>query len=282
MRRAVVIYIENRRPLMLQFGCLYMSYKKIKPVDTDLVVFGPQEIHGLIPADCIKVKCLPLEEPPEFRTYRYINSIACLTGPEADFLDQYDYILRTDADIFLTPAWNHYYPGEYTVGRGLYVNNEEVRLNIKRVAQRLGLRHQGIHNTGSTHYGKPQLIREVCRLGLAVNHYLLAREFKDDPGAWPGWFAGVSILYSMEMAVNHLILNPFSDHVHLDFDSTSTDSVHNHAHIHCWHVQTPFSKFHFEHGKYDHIQPEELNPEIIRDYCLYNALLSKQCLPDLG
>jgi len=282
MRRAIVIYLENLHHLIVHFACLYTSLEYIRSPDTELVVFGTPEALKRLPHDCRKIEFLPLEEPPEMQTYRYINSIACLTGPQAEQLQEYDYILRTDADVFLTPAWNTYYPKAYTVGRGLYVNGDTVKRNILRVAGELGLNHHGFFNTGSTHYGAPEKVCDVCRVGLEVNRYLLTHDFKKNHGAWPGWFRGVSILYSMEIAVNHVMKTPVPDYCNLDFDSISAESVENHAHIHCWHVETQFSKYHFLHGKYDSINPENLNPGIIKDYCLYNALLSKQRLPDLS
>jgi len=117
MRRAIVIYLENTPFLMLHFACLYTSLKTIGPTDTELVVFGTPNALARLPQDCRKIEFLPLQEPPEAQSYRYINSIACLSGPQAEMLQEYDYVLRTDADVFLTPAWNTYYPQVYTVGQ---------------------------------------------------------------------------------------------------------------------------------------------------------------------
>lgn len=279
MKRAVVIYLENWPHLMLQLGCLYTSLRRLQCADTELVVFGSRQALDRLPNDCVKVEFPAIEKPPELARYRYINSIACLGSTEAAILDKYDRILRTDADVFLTPAWKNYYPWQYTVGRGLYVNSEDVKTKIRKIARKLGLRHQGIHNTGSTHYGPPELVRAVCRLAFKVNKYLLTVEFKNNPGEWPGWFSGVSILYSCEMAVNHLISEPSLDYVNLDYDSTSSESINAHAHIHCWHVETLFSKFKFEHGHYDQLSTEDLNLDEIRNYCLDIALQSKKELP---
>jgi hypothetical protein len=282
MRRAIVVFIENKRNLMLQFGCLYTSFKFIKPDDTDLVVFGTRKALGRIADDCIKVEYKPISYFPEWKNYHYINSISCLTDDSSNFLEQYDLLLRTDVDTFLTPAWNSFYPDFYTTGRGGYVNDDETRNNIKRIAKIFGLNHKGLHNIGSTQYGNSGLVRDVCKLAVRIAKYILNKEFIDCKGEWPGWSPGVSSMYSTEIAVNHLVETVLIDGSKLDYDSTGGDPVIEHPHIHCWHTDNLFSKFWFEAGKYDHLSQTDLNIDKVRDYCLYIALRSKEEMPWLG
>jgi hypothetical protein len=282
MRRAIVVYLENQRDLMLQFGCLYTSLKHIQAKDTDLVVFGTREALNKVPSDCVKVESPPVSGRPEWKNYKYINSVSCLVGKEADFLNGYDYILRSDVDTFMTPAWNSYYPIAYSVGRGAYINNEEVRRNIRRVAGILGLTHRGIENIGSTHYGPPKVVRDVCRVTLHVALYILNHEFATGSGQWPGWYEGVTLLYSCEIAVNHVVGNVQLDYGKLDIESTSRGLISNHPHIHCWHTDQVFSKFRFAAGAYDHMPIHTLNTNTVRDYCMYIAVKSKKEMPWLG
>jgi hypothetical protein len=282
MRRAIVVYLEHKRDLLLQFGCLYTSLKHIQASDTDLVVFGTREALNKVPPDCIKVESPPVSNRPEWKNYLYINSISCLVGKEADFLNEYDYILRSDIDTFVTPAWNSYYPTMYSVGRGFYVNDENVRKNIKRVTGILGFTHRGIENIGSTHYGPPKAVRDVCRATLHAARYLLNHEFISGSGQWPGWYKGVTLLYSCEIAVNHVVGNVRLDYGKLDFESTSSSLVLGHPHIHCWHTDQPFSKFRFVAGVYDQVPVHDLNINIVKDYCMYIAVKSKREMPWLG
>ncbi|XEC93648.1 hypothetical protein AB6A23_20140 [Paenibacillus tarimensis] len=282
MRRAVVIFLENQRDLMLQFGCLYLSLKYIQARDTDLVVFGPRDALSQVPDDCVKIVCPPLSHPPEWICYRYINSISCLVSEHSDVLEQYHYLLRSDVDTVLTPAWNAFYPELYTVGLGGYAHSLPVMKNLKRVARSLGLGHKGIHNIGSTHYGKPGVIRNVCRLAAQVTHHILTQEFKDSPGEWPGWYKGVSSLYGMEIATNHLVETMSPDRLKLDASCTSQQSILNYPHIHFWHTFDMFSKFDFTAGKYDHLTADHLDLSQIKNYCLYIALRSRKEMPWLG
>ena len=57
MRRAVVVFVEDKKHLLLQLGCLYTSLKYIQSDDTDLVVFGTKEALEKVPDDCIKIEC---------------------------------------------------------------------------------------------------------------------------------------------------------------------------------------------------------------------------------
>lgn len=276
MRRAIVVFMENKQNLMLQFGCLYTSLKHIQSKDTDLVVFGTKDILNKIPDDCVKLECTKADEPKELLKYPRINSIHCFTTEHSDKLNDYDYLLRTDVDTFLTPAWNHYYPTDYTVGKGAYAPYQSVKDNIKRVASELGFDHRGLHNLGATHYGETKLVREVSSLAVSIAKHLLTEEFNHEEGKWPYWYKGVTNMYSNEIAVNHLIRDVSIDRRNLDMESTSENSVLNHSHIHCWHTDNIFSKFQFAAGKYDHLSMSDLDITKIKDYCLYIALKSKQ------
>jgi len=276
MRRGIVVYIEDKRDLLLQFGCLYTSLQYINAKNTDLIVFGTREALKKIPNDCKKYEFVPASVPPEFGKYPFINSLSCLLSNDGKVLDKYDYILRSDVDTFLTPSWNDFFPEEYTVGKGAYAFTDEVKNSILRVSNHFGLNHRGLHNLGSTHYGKPDQVREVCRLAVTIAEYLLTEEFKKTEGKWPGWYRGVTTMYSCEMALNHLIPKIRREPEKLDFESHSTSSIKGHPHIHCWHTDLLFSKFQFSKGKYDHIKKQHLNLQLVHDYCLYIALLSKE------
>lgn len=279
MKRAIVVFIENKPHLMLQFGCLYTSLKYIQSKDTAMVVFGTPEALKKVPEDCIKIESEAVSYKPEWQNYHYINSIHCLTDKDSEVLGTFDLLLRTDVDTFLTPAWNSYYPQTYQAGRGGYVNDMATRNKLFSIASALGLRHQGIFNIGSTHYGAANLVRDVCKVSMTVASYIFENEFKDGEGSWPGWYKGVTSMYACEIAVNHCVDHLTIDHQKLDFGSAGQETVKDHPHIHCWHTDVMFSKFMFEAGKYDHLSTDQLDLNKVCDYCLYIALKSKQDMP---
>ena len=59
--------------------------------------------------------------------YGFINSIYCLNGPGSEILDQYSYLLRTDLDIFITPAFKKFRPKSLVVGQGFYSNSLDIK-----------------------------------------------------------------------------------------------------------------------------------------------------------
>jgi hypothetical protein len=282
VRRAIVVFVEDKRELLLQLGGLFTSLRHIRCDDTDLVVFGPEAALQKIPGECVRVACEPYSSRPEWKGYPFINSLSCLVGEEAGFLDGYDLILRSDVDVFLSPGWNTFRPRHYSVGKGRFVNDGETKRNLKRIASRFGLTHKGIHDVGSTHYGPAPLVRDVCRLSVKLASWILTEEFAASEGRWPGWYRGVTSLYASEIAVNHLVRRFDVLPGKLDFPSTSSRNPGRHPHIHCWHTRRTFSKFEFAEGRYDDVDPDSLDLKKTRDYCLYMSLRSKRDLPGLG
>ncbi len=274
MHRAIVVFVENKPNLLSELNILLTSLNHISCLDTDLVVFGPKQALDKVTGPCIKIECRVPSAAPKWKQYHYINSIACINNQTSHYLDNYTHILRCDADTFLTPAWHNFTPDNYTTGKGAYVNDDYTKDKLISISNHLGLRHQGIFNIGSTHYGTSKQVKEVCLLTTEVTEYILKTEFLSDEGKWPGWFRGVTLLYASDIAVNHLINNPSMSHNLLDFDSTSSDSVIDHPHIHCWHTHSLFSKFAFNDGKYNNINKDTLDINIVHDYCLYIALKS--------
>jgi len=282
VKRAIAVYLENKENLIGQFWGLYASLKYINSNDTDMVVFGPLDVLEKIPDDCIKIECNPISheypwsDPRLPSPYHFINSIYFLCTPEAEILLNYDYVLKTDVDTFLTPKWNEFYPENYTSGRGRYINDDLTADKMINIANDLGLNHKGIYDIGATHYGKPELVLKVMKLTYSTSKYILENVFKDDLGKWPSLFYGVTTMYGGEIAVNHLIDNLIQAPDKMDCRSDSNMVIKEQIHLHSYHTFEIFSKFKFESGEYDNIDISKLNTNIISDYCLYMALNGKK------
>ncbi len=274
MHRAIAVFVENKPNLLSELNILLTSLNHICCLDTDLLVFGPKQALNKVCSPCIKIECSVPSTASKWKNYHFINSIACINNKTAHHLDKYTHVLRCDADTLVTPAWHNFTPDNYTTGTGGYVNDDYTKEKLLSISNSLGLRHQGIFNIGSTHYGTSKQIKEVCILTTEISEYILKTEFLSDNGKWPGWFRGVTSLYASDLAVNHLIQSPTMNHDLLDFDSTSSDSVTKHPHIHCWHTHSRFSKFAFNKGEYNNIDRNTLDINIVHDYCLSMALKS--------
>ena len=171
-RRAVAVYVDRKGFLIHQTKALWASVLQSGAADTDLVCFGPAEALDPLPdhANLIKVA------QPQHRlgaSYGFINSIACFEGPLADVLDDYAWVLKSDVDTFLTPAWNGWRPEGFRFGIGRYVHDEATRQGIRDLAAAFDCVHRGVHNIGSTYYGTPADVRAASSR-LSVKTIVLA------------------------------------------------------------------------------------------------------------
>ena len=275
--RAIVCFVEENAHLIQQALALRQSWLYVQSPDTDLVVMGPAAALRSIPDDVIKIEQRVVADDPEWLGFRCSNSVACLNGVNAWQLDRYSHLLLTDVDTFITPAWNRFYPDGFICGNGGYSNNDEVRRKIRDIAAEFGLQHMGLTNTGSTWYGPAPLVRRMAAMSQTLLQHVLSR-FREDPGQWPGWYKGVSLLYAAEIAINHLAPDAKKSTA-LDYYSTSRSSVQGHPHIHCWHTDDKFSKHHFVSGRYSVEDTKNLNLDIIADYAME---MSFRSLSDLA
>ena len=277
-RRAIVCYVEDQPHLIQQLLSLRLSWLFSQSPDTDLVVFGPDEVLARLPDNLIKIPQRPAADDPVWQGYRYVNAIACLNGPGAEQLDQYSHLLRTDVDAFLTPAWNRFAPTAFTVGNGGYAHNAEVQQRIRALAAEYSLIHRGLTNVGATWYGPTAVVRRVAAFAELLTQHLLTTDFARDPGAWPGWYRGVALRYASEIAINHCAPDARRSEL-LDASSTSTEAIERYAHVHCWHTDQRFSKHALMAGKYTRDDALGLDRTIVRDYCLALSLIT---LEELG
>jgi hypothetical protein len=265
--RALVCYLDESDVLIREGKALLESLIHIDAQDTDLVLFGPPAALRKFPDHPLVVK-IPQQRHALAAEYGYINSLACLAGPGSEALAGYHYLLKTDLDVFLTPAWNSFRPEEFTVGRGGYSHTDTVRTKCRELAGRFGLNHYGKHNLGSTFYGPPGKVRDVCRLATMLCEHLLSDEFASEQGVWPHWYRGVASMYATEVAINHLVPELATTSSRLDAFSASREPVANCAHVHCWHTNGPFSKAEWHAGGYASVDIGQLDMGIVSDYCM--------------
>jgi hypothetical protein len=81
---------------------------------------------------------------------RHLDSLGILLE-NSEFLNQYDYILRTDIDVFLTPHFANYIPFDcsFQIGLGGYSLDYTIH-KLSRIAQTLNLFDVNITHVGST------------------------------------------------------------------------------------------------------------------------------------
>ena len=243
--------------------------------------------------------------------YGYLNSILmAFEGYEYFKTAKYDFLIRSDMDVFLTPLFGHWTPrhcNDFVVGGGGYSNDFNVK-RLKRIANSIGLKSAGIWNLGSTWYSTPAQFRLVSYYTLFGMAYLSAEEFakperegKLGVELWPEWHYGwvyldiryfleftfkylflksVLLLYGQSLGLNHLIetnqLNVVRLEHLIDYHSGYTESIHKVIHIHVFHGGDMFSKFVFKEGKYDNMSVTDEQAKNVKFYALKMALEGKR------
>jgi len=272
-RRAIVCFVGDRPHLVQQALALRQSFLHACSPDTDLVMMGPAAALARIPGDVVRIEQRSVDDDPEWRGYCYADSVLCMNGAGAEWLDRYTHVLRTDVDTFITPAWNDFRPSHFTFGPGGYSNDDDVRRRIRDIAAQFGLTHRGLTNVNSTWYGPTDVVRRASAYNAMLMKHIVTAEFPDGRGEWPGWYWGVSLLYAGEIAVNHCAPDArCSDR--LDGSNTSREPTSRYAHIHCWHGGEKFSKRAFTAGEYTLADAHDLDLNVARDFCMAMAFRS--------
>jgi hypothetical protein len=140
------------------------------------------------------------------KDYHYTDSILMAFEGYSYFRQHfhYDFVIRADMDIFLTPlfaVWLPKYCNTFNVGSAGYSNLYN-RNRMRRIAQNLELAYAfELNNFGSTWYGTPNQFRLVSYLTLVSMFYLNNEEFtkvenegKLGTQLWPEWHYGVLLL----------------------------------------------------------------------------------------
>ncbi|RHZ28782.1 hypothetical protein DYB37_012512, partial [Aphanomyces astaci] len=201
----------------------------------------------------------------------------------------YDWILRTDIDTFFTPAFATWKPLKFTVGSvgGYCFDGYDTCDRLAGIATKLKLQVSPVEDIGSTWYGPRQMVQDCGKLSMKVINHLHLHEFnateKSDEYAkvrvagWPRWHYGVLTMYSGHLAIPSCTNATGFDKLDamLDFPTFSNDIVANHAHLHARQNYESFSKFEFQKGEYDDIDPETLDRSIVSQHATYMALTSQ-------
>ena len=192
--------------------------------------------------------------------YTPLNSYVMCIRPDINLMtERYQYLLRSDYDVFLTPGLFLFKTTQKLLfSKGGY-SGEFPNKRLKGIAQKIGLRHQGFHSVGSTWYGETDFFIKAGRVAYNATRYMFLNEFKHDnpeiskyfkvnknDGEWPYWWRPVSSMYGGELAVNHVI-DGISQNNRGRFDTSSceTRSIWSTVHVHCWHSDCEFQKFRF-------------------------------------
>lgn len=278
----IAAYIDNSDSMLDEFSWLYKSWIYSGCwKSSDLIIVHHPALSGAFPQEpgIITVPAVPHSSiDPLFDGYHFINSIACLSGPHVDdILRRYRWILRTDADVFLTENLARLKPTFPIHGRGHYHWTSGFREGMLDFCRRHGINHQ--HNFGC---GASLLIESEQMILFLRRQMFWARRLAEDFGSdsanwgvWPRWYRGVMSMYAAEIVANERSDIYLSSALERILDTESTTSLPMDTmtlHIHAVHGSTVFSKFKYRAGEYRDVMACQLDRKSISGYCLWIVL----------
>uniref|UniRef100_UPI003C7AC838 DUF7164 domain-containing protein n=1 Tax=Burkholderia cepacia TaxID=292 RepID=UPI003C7AC838 len=113
----------------------------------------------------------------------------------------FELVLKTDCDTFVTPAFASFVPSGLCFGFGAYAYEDSVRRKLVECSARWGFPHAGLHNVGASVYGPSEMVRHFLVAQMDYCRRLLAEEFAEHEGQWPGWCKNVLTMYAGELAL---------------------------------------------------------------------------------
>jgi len=276
--KAIIVYLDDNKKCLEEYSWLYKTWKMWN-IDSefDLVVYHNPEIKDTLPIheNIVYKPLAPLHKTEEFWSkYPFVNSFAMFNNEaEVEWIKQkYSYIMKTDCDVFLTRHLLGHSPTRVMIGLGdYYDDNGEVLSNLNRIAEKLKIKQNNIHNVGASIFGETTVVVPAIKSHFTVTKYVLQTEWKKDIGKWPGWYKGVASMYAFELVINAMFNNQHVALYALDEKCWARNKIDKSTlHIHAWHSFEYFSKHDWFKGKY-----EKFNSDVVPDnaaqYCHWIA-----------
>ena len=235
------LYLTTQKTTFQEFNCSIKNIRKSKsdePMCTifdyvaiksrNITFYNKDELDKINPEDVFrylykKVDVFSKNEKElwkfygklkEITSYNYLDSILMAFDGYRYFKNNFDFLLRTDMDVFLTPFFAKWLPincNDFIVGGGSFGHDFNMK-RLKKAAKYMNLEFMDIRNLGSTWYSTPAQMRLVSYYTLVSMAYLNSEEFsqperdsKAGTNLWPEWHYGVLLLYGQCIAMNHLI-----------------------------------------------------------------------------
>ena len=271
-KKAIVVYVDDKEKTLEEFTWLYKTWK-LNDLDTeyDLVVYGPYQINNKLYTDnnliFREMNSIPSIDS-FWKGYDFVNSFGMFNDDiERNWILRYDFILKTDCDVFLTENLRGLDGNKLHIGFGGYMMEEidEIQKNLIDIASELNLKYKHINHIGASLYGKTSDVIKITFFQFKLTKLILIR-FGNTVGSWPGWFRGVSSMYAIHLSVNHICdlinikLNVLDEFCGSGVIDKST------YHIHAWHYEGYFSKHKWFKGEYDKLIVYKI-PTIVNEYC---------------
>lgn len=316
-RRVVVHFADDHHfGAQPQFRWWVKTWRELKLNEPDqamdVIIFGGKKVLSGIGHGCEFVTLKEKTSPPpegspgvcwliefagaaerEPENYDgWFNSVEILVNKDTrPLLEQYETLLRADADTFPSPRFRDYWLDYVYMGENAAYSTRYARHKLANAAAAMGLNYSSVTNIASTYYGPAHDVLNIAALTVAAGKF--ARYFlfaegtpcklplglrpKDAMCEWgSGLHEGVMLLYSQDIAVNHLLTTDIDIRLHpkSQYDAGTTNLVHPCTFLmyHIYHGAERFSKFAFASNNYQNLDMADFDLNTVRDYTTWLAL----------
>ena len=240
---------------------------QIEGMKVDLVVYFDEKFDsGKIPNDCAEIsspKSIDLRQPSRCyrrvvsatnHAYNYMNGFAYLQDSELpEILSKYHYVLRSDADCFITPSFLKFKlkPAVEIAFNGWCYHGEFAGKMLKKLAKELDWKRQStFESAGSAWYMKSDKFIGLSQKTLFATQYVFENGWNitkypeiepyiktNSKGSWPEWWQPISLLYGGDLAIHDFFYNlttaknqmSIIDHDTHGSEHLLTSAIHLHA-----------------------------------------------------
>jgi len=273
-KKAIAVYLDDSDIMETEFSWLYKTWKLWSlDKEYDLVVYynppAGKRIEKFV--DVVKISMAPIRMALQ---YKFLNSHYFCLDEWSEPLKKYDYLLKTDCDVFLTHNLKGYEPSKLLVGQGGYYDtDDENKINfIKKISNDFNLKYRHMSNVGASFFGKTNLVLNLVKNQAIITEHILNKYFNENDVDLESVFKKeISSMIAGEVTVNGCLTNQHINLYTLDHKCWETTKIGSDVlHIHAWHTTQKWSKHDYFNGKYkDWVVKEEDMYKSAANYCQF-------------
>ena len=183
IQKAIAVYLDDSDKMEIELSWLHKTWLLWGlEKEYDLVVyFNPEAAHRL--QKFRGIKPIPMPYIRLAKIYKFLNShYFCLDKESASHLDQYQYLMKTDCDVFLTERMKGFVPSKFMIGQGGYYQGEDVKKidYIRKLSKIFGLNHNGMNQVGATFFSKTKEVLSIVSNQAALTESILQLSQKNE------------------------------------------------------------------------------------------------------
>lgn len=277
MKIAITAYVDNQNHFVDECNLMTWSGRNLDSRFTFVLYAHPEIVDKIDIRHNVKVFPYYVPNDKYYNDYKFARSIV-FPYDYPDPLTEYDYVLKTDTDIFIGPELTNlpFEKNKVFIGRGHYSHGINMEFDMTKIANDFGYpKYKRVQDMSSTIVCEKDLLIKLMTLADKLSkemYYGLKEDGEWSKSIYRGQIGsgnGICSMYSLEIVLSSMFdeldIN-ITDKI--DTPSDSNASVEGIYHIHCYHNDGVYSKFRARSGAYHNFEPEDASS--ISGYCLGN------------